>query len=275
MEDSLCVTSQEALGMTPRDEYPCWIKSRAVSLSSWLAACLLACALVAVPWIARGPGGLGGSGPAAASSPGLSLSPSSWGTYPGATFDIGIFADCGSSADAAAAAVAFDPAHLQVESVTPDNSVFANTLFQHYDNVAGLVQYDTGSLTCHVGSSCPTGSVRLATIRFRALGQCGFSVPVGLQGKLTWSGEYTFDGVGSGGVVVITIPGDMDLDGDVDIVDIMLVATRWSCVQGQPKYDVRYDLDADGDIDVADIMFVAARWDQTCNGGAPLAEEGH
>ncbi len=249
--------------------------SPAVRVGSWLAACLLVGALATGPWSASELGWFAGRAQAAASSPGLSLSPSSRATYPTATFTVDIVADCGSNADAAATVVTFDPAHLQVEAITPDASGFATTLFQGYDNVAGLVQYDAGSLTCHSLSSCPSGSVRLATIRFRAVGECGFSVPLALHGQLTWEGSYVFNGVGNGSTVAITISGDVDLDGDVDVVDIMLVAGRWSSVQGQPKYDARYDLDADGDIDVVDIMFVAARWNQTCSGGAPLADELH
>jgi hypothetical protein len=240
-----------------------------------LAGAVLAGLLAVLPWSAREPGWLGAHARAAASSPGLSLLPSSWPTYPGATFQVDIVADCGSNADAAATVVAFDPAHLQVEALTPDASVFATTLLQAYDNVAGQVQYDAGSLTCHSASSCPSGSVRLGTIRFRAVGECGFSVPLSIQGQITWEGAFIFNGVGSGNTVGISIAGDVDLDGDVDVVDIMLVAGRWSSVQGQPQYDARYDLDADGDIDVADIMFVASRWNQTCAGGGALVEEAH
>jgi len=58
----------------------------------------------------------------------------------------------------------------------------------------------------------------------------------------------------------LLLAGDLDGDNDVDIVDIMLVASRWGSSQGDVNYDVRYDLDGDGDIDVVDIMLVAAHW---------------
>jgi hypothetical protein len=61
-----------------------------------------------------------------------------------------------------------------------------------------------------------------------------------------------------------TLPGDMDGDCDVDIVDIMLVANRWGASEGQPNYDAHYDLDLNGQIDVADIMLVAAQWGTAC-----------
>jgi hypothetical protein len=57
---------------------------------------------------------------------------------------------------------------------------------------------------------------------------------------------------------------DFDMDCDVDIVDIMDPASRWSCESEDPCYDPFYDVDLDGDIDVVDIMQTAAHWDWSC-----------
>jgi hypothetical protein len=62
----------------------------------------------------------------------------------------------------------------------------------------------------------------------------------------------------------VSLFGDMDGDCDVDVVDIMLVASRWGSSVGDPEYDARYDLDGNGTIDTADVMLVAARWDTHC-----------
>jgi hypothetical protein len=60
------------------------------------------------------------------------------------------------------------------------------------------------------------------------------------------------------------ITGDLDGNCVVDIVDIMLVASRWNTTIGDIRYDAIYDQDDDGDIDIADIMFVAAHWRERC-----------
>jgi hypothetical protein len=67
-----------------------------------------------------------------------------------------------------------------------------------------------------------------------------------------------------------TLLGDLDHDCDVDIADIMLVASRWHTAEGDPDYDPAYDLDNDGDIDIVDIMLVAVHWGERCppEGGA-------
>ena len=61
-----------------------------------------------------------------------------------------------------------------------------------------------------------------------------------------------------------TLEGDVDNDGDVDIDDIMQVASRWRCQCGDDCYVATYDLDEDCDIDVVDIMLVVAQWGDTC-----------
>jgi len=61
-----------------------------------------------------------------------------------------------------------------------------------------------------------------------------------------------------------SLPGDVNGDCVVNIVDIMLVAARWGARDGDANYDSLYDLDQDGDIDVVDIMRVAAHWGETC-----------
>jgi hypothetical protein len=52
---------------------------------------------------------------------------------------------------------------------------------------------------------------------------------------------------------------DMDGDGDVDVVDIQVVADRW-----REPADPPYDVDGDGVVTVVDIMQVAAHWGETC-----------
>ena len=57
--------------------------------------------------------------------------------------------------------------------------------------------------------------------------------------------------------------GDFSEDGQIDVADIMEVASKWRCKCGDGCYDSRYDLDKDGDIDIVDIMLVVANWGDT------------
>jgi len=61
------------------------------------------------------------------------------------------------------------------------------------------------------------------------------------------------------------LPGDLDCDCDVDIVDIMKVAAIWNTEEGDEKYNPEYDLRAPyGRIDITDIMHIAAKWNTSC-----------
>ncbi len=60
------------------------------------------------------------------------------------------------------------------------------------------------------------------------------------------------------------LTGDLDCDCDVDIADIMLVASRWHSSVGDDNYDPACDLDGSGKIDIVDIMLVAVHWGETC-----------
>ena len=58
--------------------------------------------------------------------------------------------------------------------------------------------------------------------------------------------------------------GDLDCDCDVDVADIMMVASKWRCQLGDQCYDPLCDLNDDGDIDIVDIMLVVAHWGEVC-----------
>ncbi|MBS1251669.1 MAG: Hydrazine synthase subunit gamma [Anaerolineales bacterium] len=55
-------------------------------------------------------------------------------------------------------------------------------------------------------------------------------------------------------------PLDLDCSGEVNVVDIQQVSSRWRCRCGDDCYDPRCDIDDDCDIDIVSIMQVAAHW---------------
>jgi len=84
-----------------------------------------------------------------------------------------------------------------------------------------------------------------------------------------------YAGLSNGGVWKYVPPACYDFDGDgqVDIDDIMQVASRWrtSCSNPDPdndpdtpNYDLAYDIDKDCDIDIVDIMKVVVHWGEIC-----------
>ncbi len=58
--------------------------------------------------------------------------------------------------------------------------------------------------------------------------------------------------------------GDFDFNCVVNVADIQGVATRWRMTDTDPDWNPRYDLDNDGNIDIVDIMLVVVHWEETC-----------
>jgi hypothetical protein len=63
--------------------------------------------------------------------------------------------------DGVSAYVDFDPAYLQIQAITPDNTALPLTLQNGFDNLAGTVDYSAGAL-----SGFPSGAFGIAQVRF-------------------------------------------------------------------------------------------------------------
>ncbi|MFQ6068230.1 MAG: CARDB domain-containing protein, partial [Candidatus Bathyarchaeia archaeon] len=64
------------------------------------------------------------------------------------------------------------------------------------------------------------------------------------------------------GWVFVTISGDVDGDRDVDIFDIVRMASAYNSQEGDPKYDPNCDIDGDGDVDIFDIVAAAGNYNK-------------
>jgi hypothetical protein len=163
---------------------------------------------------------------------------------------------------------AFDPGVVHVQGIALGSLITSSarpfTLEQQIDNILGQASLDAASSGSLPGPE-PLGP--LAVITFSPV-QTGTTTLVLQRMQLTRSGGTLIPVVSEDGsaTVLPALYGDLDCDCDVDIVDIMLVASRWSTVLGDQRYDPRYDLDSDGDIDIVDIMLVASHWSETCHG---------
>jgi len=62
------------------------------------------------------------------------------------------------------------------------------------------------------------------------------------------------------GKILVTTPGDVDGDFDVDIFDIVKIATSYGSVEGEPLYNGDADVDGDGDVDIFDIVVAAGNY---------------
>jgi len=62
---------------------------------------------------------------------------------------------------------------------------------------------------------------------------------------------------------LITIPGDVDGDRDVDIFDIVRMTGIYGATSLDPNYDPNCDIDDDGDIDIFDVVAAAGNYGES------------
>ncbi|UCE29502.1 MAG: hypothetical protein JSV85_01900 [Candidatus Bathyarchaeota archaeon] len=78
------------------------------------------------------------------------------------------------------------------------------------------------------------------------------------------SGETdTDDNLLMDGSVLVTIPGDVDGDHDVDIFDIVAIQSAYGAHYGDPNYDPNYDINGNGDVDIYDVVIAAGNYGQS------------
>jgi hypothetical protein len=70
----------------------------------------------------------------------------------------------------------------------------------------------------------------------------------------------TTDNTASGGIIMVTIPGDVDGNSIVNLLDIVKITSAYSSEQGQPKFVPNSDVNGDGEITMPDIVLCASHY---------------
>ena len=166
--------------------------------------------------------------------------------------------------------VAFNPSVLEAISVAEGDFLKkngGNTLFQegNIDNVAGSI---TGISAVSISTSGVSGTGPLLSINFKA--------------KNTGEGLLRLDAVKLGSIMGASIPYevvinpvivkggyDFNGDGDVDILDLLLV------VQNFGKTNSQVDVNGDGQVNILDLITVALHLGESTTPLAPSVESGH
>ena len=174
--------------------------------------------------------------------------------------------------------LSFDPAVVQASTATLGDFLAStgrsvSALPVQVDNINGTLTFGAFSFGTGAG---PSGAGTLAQVVFtpRAVGTTTLTLQ---KVQVTNTSGNVFNITTRDGQLTISdcSPYDLDCDGDVDVVDIMTVASHWGCEIGDACYDAKYDLHPNGRVDIVDIMQVAAHWGCTsgdaCYWPAPRA----
>ena len=63
--------------------------------------------------------------------------------------------------------------------------------------------------------------------------------------------------------VTIPFPGDVNNDGTVDIIDVVIAAKAFASYPGHPRWDPRADMNADYVVDIFDVVLIVANFGRT------------
>jgi hypothetical protein len=159
----------------------------------------------------------------------------------------------------------FNTTLLNVLNITDVTFPGSPTVIMGWDNNVGYFHISVVGITPQVN-----GSLVVARVRFKV--QQGFvwnTETPQVNGTLdftvhqlnTMLGPIDHDAI-SGTYVYRPVPGDLNRDGLVDIVDLLTVAGSFGTSPGTTPY-VPADLNHDGVIDIFDIIFVARNFGRT------------
>ena len=114
------------------------------------------------------------------------------------------------------------------------------------------------------GVSGVSGNGTLVSIEFLVTGYGSTDLTISLSGNLATTlldgsiGTITF--TKTDGYFSNKIPGDIDVDGDVDPDDVYVLARAYGAVFPDPRYVEEADLDGDGDVDPDDVYILARNY---------------
>jgi hypothetical protein len=72
----------------------------------------------------------------------------------------------------------------------------------------------------------------------------------------TWTGPFTY------GTVVVAIPGDVGCYHQVNILDVVMITSRYGLKQGDPNFNPNCDIDGDGKITILDVIACTSHYGQ-------------
>jgi len=70
----------------------------------------------------------------------------------------------------------------------------------------------------------------------------------------------TSDNSLTNGMVKVTVPGDVDGDRDIDIYDVVRIASIYGSKKGEPRYIPNVDINGNGEINIYDVVIATSRY---------------
>jgi hypothetical protein len=137
------------------------------------------------------------------------------------------------------------------EEITVPVKVYATPI------MSPSIVIDSATISLDVGQSI-TLNFTWNTTGF-AYGNYTISATAGPVPSETNTGDNTF----TDGIILVTIPGDIDGDGTVFLSDLGLMAAAWSSTPASPNWNPNADIIGEGQVFLGSLAVMAAHWTQS------------
>jgi len=104
------------------------------------------------------------------------------------------------------------------------------------------------------------GSGTLTAITFKPIGEGNATIDIYFTDLIDSNGKHPTHSTTDGQVTVISIVGDVNHDGIVDIYDLVKVASVYGSEPGDSNWDPYCDVNHDGIVDIFDLVTVASHY---------------
>lgn len=157
----------------------------------------------------------------------------------------------------------FPPTRLQLSHI--DTASFLGStgrtvipLSPIIDNELGSVRYAATSIGSQTG---PSGNGAIAEVCFEPQegGEANLTFAAGILTDI-FAAQLPVNLLHGSVTLTSCYWADLNCDGQVNIIDIQLVAARWGQNLGDSGYEPIYDVNQDGRIDIIDVQLIAAQW---------------
>jgi hypothetical protein len=117
-------------------------------------------------------------------------------------------------------------------------------------------EYIIGNQSINMTNGAPTTIVFVWNTSGFEMGNCTISA----YAKPVLGETNTTDNTFINGWIIVTIPGDVDGDFDVDILDVTKICIVYGLRKGEPEYVPNRDINRDGKIDILDVVIACIHY---------------
>ena len=159
---------------------------------------------------------------------------------------------------------------IAITDITPSKTVIG----QQYSASIQVAVKNQGSFseTFNLSIYGNTSLIQTKTVTLSSLGSANITFNWNTAG---WNkGAYTLNAYAqpvagevdtsdnslTNGMVKVTVPGDIDGDRDIDIYDVVRIASVYGTKIGEPRYIPNCDINGDGEINIYDVVIATSRY---------------